>query len=274
MYLSVNSIYHIGVDYLVRLFWNNTANNWTYQVVEISPFHEKVLSSISNPKGLYKNGSTYINLDFVGNKKTTNSYECGLLDVTNLVAAPPPEFTISFDPSSLELRPNSWLENGEKNIQIKIQSKTNLDSSALFILPSNRTNGIQTNLTSTTLSLLPEETSSTTLKVRAMDINQQQSYPISYSIPLLTNITFPQNFTADIGQKYTFDSNKIATITKNSTLNVTVLPPLGIFDYLQMTANWLSPINSIWTFITAAGVIIVPFVIRRYSKKKSEDRQT
>ena len=302
MYLSVNSIYHIGVDYLVRLFWNNTADNWTYQVVEISPFHEKILSSINSPKGIYKNGSNYINLDFnlgladhpkqyqlffvsgatyfvnstqlTGNKKITNSYECGLLDVTNLVAAPPPEFTVSFDPSSLQLRPNSWLENGDKSVLVKIQSKTNLDSKALFILPSNRTSGIQTNFTSNTLSLLPEDTSSTTLKIRALDVYPLQSYPISYSIPVLSNITFPQNFTADIGQKYTFDSNKIATITKNSTLNITVLPPLSIFDYLQLTANWLSPINSIWTFITAAGVIIVPFIIRRYSKKKSEGLQT
>jgi hypothetical protein len=40
-----------------------------------------------------------------------------------------------------------------------------------------------------------------------------------------------------------------------------------------MTASWLSPINSIWTFITAAGVIIMPFIIRRYSKKKSEGHQ-
>jgi hypothetical protein len=199
MYLSINSIYHIGVDYLERIFWNTTANNWTYQVVEIPQFHEKILSSISNPKGLYKNGSNHINLDFdlgladhpsqyqlffvsgatyfvnstqpTENKKTTNSYECGLLDVTNLVAAPPPVFTISFDPSSLEIRPNSWFENGEKSIQIKIQSKTDLDSSALFILPSNRTSGIQTNLTSTTLSLLPEDMSSTTLSVPATIIS-------------------------------------------------------------------------------------------------------
>ena len=73
---------------------------------------------------------------------------------------------------------------------------------------------------------------------------------------------------------YTFDNNKIETISKNLTLNVTVLPPLGIFDSLQMTVNWISPINSIWTFITAAGEVIVSFIIKRYSKKKSEDRQT
>jgi hypothetical protein len=143
-----------------------------------------------------------------------------------------------------------------------------------YLYCSNKTSGIQTSLNSRELSLLPEDTSSTTLKVKAPAVQPRQSYPVSYSIPIVTNITFPQNFTADIGQKYTFDSNKIATITKNSTLSVTVLPPLAIFDYLQMTANWLSPINSIWTFITAAGVIIVPFIIRRYSKKKSENHQT
>ena len=41
MYLSINSIYHIGVDYLVRPFWNNTSNSWTYRIIEKSPLHEK-----------------------------------------------------------------------------------------------------------------------------------------------------------------------------------------------------------------------------------------
>jgi hypothetical protein len=49
---------------------------------------------------------------------------------------------------------------------------------------------------------------------------------------------------------------------------------MGILDYLQMTAYWLSPINSIGTFIPATGVVMVPFIIRRYSKKKSENHQT
>jgi hypothetical protein len=146
-----------------------------------------------------------------GGKKPSTSLECGLLDVTNLVAAPPPEFSISFSPSALELRPSSWLDNDDKSIQLKIQSRTNLDSNALFVLPSNKTSGIRTSLNSRELSLLSEDTSSTTLKVKVPLVQPRQSYPVSYSIPIVTNITFPQNFTADIGQKYTLDSNKIAT---------------------------------------------------------------
>ena len=49
-----------------------------------------------------------------GGKKSVISTGCGLLDVTNLVAAPPPEFSISFSPSALELRPSSLLDNDEK----------------------------------------------------------------------------------------------------------------------------------------------------------------
>jgi len=49
---------------------------------------------------------------------------------------------------------------------------------------------------------------------------------------------------------------------------------MGILDYLEMTANWLSPINSIGTFIPATGVVMVPFITRRYSKKKPENHQT
>jgi hypothetical protein len=49
---------------------------------------------------------------------------------------------------------------------------------------------------------------------------------------------------------------------------------MGILDYLEMTAIWLSPINSIGPFIPAKGVVMVLFIIRRYSKKKPENHQT
>jgi len=51
MYLSVD-IPYIGV--LVRLFWYNTATNWTYQIVEISPFHEKILLQLIARKAFIK----------------------------------------------------------------------------------------------------------------------------------------------------------------------------------------------------------------------------
>ena len=71
-------------------------------------------------------------------KKPSTSLECGLLDMTNLVAAPPLKFSISFSPSALELRPRFWLDNDDKSIQLKIQSRTNLDSNALLYCPVTR----------------------------------------------------------------------------------------------------------------------------------------
>jgi len=143
-------------------------------------------------------------------KKPSTSLECGLLDMTNLVAAPPLKLSISFSPSALELRPSFWLDNDDMSIQLKIQSRTNLDSNALFVLPSNKTSGIQTSLNSCELSLLLEDTSSTTLKVKALGVQPRQSYPVSCSVPIVKNIAFPQYFTVHISQKYTFDSKKIA----------------------------------------------------------------
>jgi hypothetical protein len=84
----------------------------------------------------------FMNLAEPTGKKPSTSLECGLLDVTNLVAAPPPEFSISFLPSALEIRPSFWLDNYDKSIQSKIQSRTNLDSNAIFVLTSNKTSDI------------------------------------------------------------------------------------------------------------------------------------
>jgi hypothetical protein len=48
------------------------------------------------------------------------------------------------------------------------------------------------------------------------------------------------------------------------------LQPLTLQDRLDAFTDWLSPINSIWTFITAIGAVLIPFIIRLYSNKSKE----
>lgn len=42
---------------------------------------------------------------------------------------------------------------------------------------------------------------------------------------------------------------------------------MEFFDYAQIIANWLSPVNSIWTSITAIGGVVIGVILGKYSKK-------
>ena len=193
---------------------------------------ERLAGYPSQYKLFFVTGATYF-LNPQGDAKiikSGNSNICGLLDVTNLVSAPPPEFNIFFSPSSLELRSAPWLNKTEKDVQLKIQSRTNLDSTAKFSLAHNK-NGINAYFIPTELSLPPNDTSSTTLRV----IADNQVKPSDLAV--ITSITFPRNFTADIDQKYAFDSNNITSITKNSTLG------------LSMLRHWMPLITCRWLLI-------------------------
>jgi hypothetical protein len=52
---------------------------------------------------------------------------CTLVDTTNWVIIPPPEFKISANPSSIVLRPGE-----EKNVQLQIQGNADLQSDAIW----------------------------------------------------------------------------------------------------------------------------------------------
>jgi hypothetical protein len=59
-------------------------------------------------------------------------------------------------------------------------------------------------------------------------------------------------------------------VNVTSYFTITVLPPKNAYGYIQDLANWISPINSVWTFIAALGAVLVPFIIRQYSRKQNK----
>ena len=83
-----------------------------------------------------------------------------------------------------------------------------------------------------------------------------------YPLPLHAHILFPSLQRLN-SSEFGFDITSYFTIT--------VLPPKNANDYIQDLANWVSPINSIWTFIAAVGAVLVPFIVRQYSKKQNKN---
>jgi hypothetical protein len=96
----------------------------------------------------------------------------------------------------------------------------------------------------------------------------------SYLIPLKATIAFPQNTTLSysVGKDITFTNSRGANVNETLYLTTTILPHFSPKEYLDGIVTWLSPINSVWTFFAAIGVVIVPLVMKMYGKqKKSHD---
>lgn len=279
MYIDVNSIYDANTDYNINYYWETDYNRtWTIETLETSKVGDKTLYSKQNPTDIAKKGQNYIN--FIFDLKTANypknyriffsaipffnnenGKNCVLMDITNYLSAPPPEFNISATPNNVELRPGE-----EKTVQLTIQSKTNLDAKAL--LWTNSTNSIIANLTSKEISILPYNIATSTLKVKAL----KNATVNSHVLPLSATISFPEIFEVVILSELPLNLNSNATpvIIKNFTQSISILPPFTFGQHMNNIADWVSPINSIWTFITAIGAILIPFIIRIYSKKQQK----
>ena len=182
------------------------------------------------------------------------------LDISNnLMTVPPPEFTINAIPTTVELRPGE-----KKTIQIHIQSETNLNSRASIGLSKGISNdNIIAKLAQDKVDVLPLSTAVSSIMVEAPN----GVTPQSYTLPLSINITFPIPFDLTMGKKSLINTTSSQLISKNGNITITVLPPPDLNEQIQNLASWISPINSIWTFVAAIGAVMVLLILRKLTKK-------
>jgi hypothetical protein len=274
MYIDVNSVYESGVDYIMNVHKNNTSEIWTQETVESSPPNAKFSNPILNS---FEIGDQYVTLSFdlgainfpeniklffaTGSHLDLDGITCKLIDTTNFVVIPPPQFPISSSPNPLELRPGE-----EKSVQLQINSEANVNANA-SIYTREMESGLISNLTSNEISILPFGNGTTTLRITALNDAAEQSY----RLPLIVNISTSPTFEPKIGGTVQLDGAKSAIISKNYDLSVTVIPKLEPQEILGNFVNsWITPLSGLWTFLAGVGVVIAPLIIRMYSHKQKE----
>jgi hypothetical protein len=290
MAIDIDSVLDAGTDYRViysRVPHDTWTGYWTKQVREISAYDKiRVVEENKNYTDFYnrQDGSSYILFSFDLSK--VNSPErykaafyvtdyfakghqfCTLIDTTNWVIIPPPEFTISASPSSVVLRPGE-----EQNIQLQVEGNTDLQSEAVLTADDNNddlSNDIEVNFFPSNKTSIPSSGSGTySLTIRA----NETAEPRSYTFPIIGNISFPTAITNRGGE--TFNNNKSVSIIESSNLTLTVLPPYTTPEILSnFTEAWITPISGIWTFIAGVGTVVAPLLLylyRRRKKKKEEE---
>jgi hypothetical protein len=286
--IDINSAYDTnqGPDYKVIINWDRLNHRWTRSVQEWSttPGEDKIfgsgefmsLAQENNYTGFFEKGKNYVDLFLNLNEVSSpDQYSmsfyaldyfktkvgfCTVVDITDLVHIPPPEFIISSSPSSATLRSGE-----EETIELQLKSTGRLDSHVLF--SSNQINdNIETNF-------IPNQTFVPTsgMANSRLQIKVLENAPTGiYTIPIIANISFPTVLTNRFSSEISNNPTSI-NIFKHSNFTLTILPPLTIEEHFaNFYESWLAPIVGIWPILASISAVIAPLIIRIYSKRKNK----
>jgi hypothetical protein len=277
-------------DYTLYLMRHATSRVWEISLIEHSPSDYTRIAYNSTIKSaayrsIFGNGSTgYVNLSFdLARLNYPNQYDlffyaqdnfiengrlCRLVDITQRIFVPPPEFVISTNPSSLILRPGE-----AKNIVLQLKSNTRMSSLINFSAP--QTNGLQFNFSPNETFYSISGNATSLLHVKALD-NDTAGVHL---LPLFANESFPK-ILEDIAPA-PFKASDRAVFRGHSGFlqTVTVLPIIishpPTFSEListawdQFTGFFKGSSEDIGKIILGAfASAIVAWVIKRFSKKR------
>jgi hypothetical protein len=287
MLIDVHSAFDQGPDYGITYGWFTPDFGWAKYEAEMST--NGYYRGIYSKSDIFKNQSVaawenlnhYLSMDFDLQKANfpkeysvyiykqnafviDGSTSCYVIDITGWIPVPPPAFFISASPNTLELRPNE-----EKNVKITIHNNSTFKANST-VYPTKDPE-LNMTLNPQVISLPPGGDSNLNLKTKNKSNNTNEI--LSHTISLTLNTSFPQN-TAIIGQNITLANTEGVNTTQVYYYGVTTLPNLGLKDYLDHLAEWVSPLNSIWTFLVAIGVVLIPFLVRIYNKRRQTDSMT
>ena len=185
---------------------------------------------------------------------------CRLIDITDWSIIPPPQFTMSTTSnSSIVLR-----QGEEKDVGLVIKGNTHLPSEA-SLNEYTKTNDKDLNVSfiPNKVSISPFSSGISTLHIKALD----NAKPISYLLPIVAKISFPNIITNRGGEK--FSNSKRESLGQTSNLTLTVLPQYTLNERFSNFVNSvITPITGLWTFLAGVGAVVAPWAITMYRKKQ------
>jgi hypothetical protein len=284
MAINVEPIYETGSAYHLGIIWDTSGRNWTRQLIETA----RTQASHSKLIQVTKNITDFLNQDYISfsldlhELNYPSKYElffitragfvkdrhlCALIDTSNWALVPPPQFNITTSPNSVELRPG---EDG-KNIEVQIKSDSIEPFTASFLL-TNQTKGINASFDPNKINIPRSGEATTHLNVKALE-EAASPHPKQYTLPIEAMMSFLSRSTNEATGE-TINNTIPTNITYNSHLTVVVQPKLDPFLKLfNSIADYVSPLNSIWTFLAAVGVVIIPFILRMFNRNQNKNNK-
>jgi hypothetical protein len=255
----------IGRDFQNKS-WTKTIEEWS-----LDGKLNRTLDKETNFKGFFENGNGYIllnlNLDSLNLPNQfyayfsayvnflNNGQDCRLTDNTDYISVPPPIYTLSTFPSSLnDMRPGD-----EKDIQLRVKSFTTLPFQLLLSTEEKKKNGLEITFRPNKTSGVPGELTISNLHVKVLPNATAQPY----TFPIHANI-----FLTPVFNPGTSASASISTI---SNFTVSVIPPFTFQEHLaNFVKDWFNPLTGIVTTISAIASGILGWRFGLKQKKKPE----
>jgi len=280
-FIVPSSIYNNTQTYEVTLEWNVTHPNiWTRKYHEWSPIagFDKVLlqENVSNNYlGSFETGKNYVDLSMdlgasgYPTQYSVVSYEkevfirkdgfpCSLIDITDAVHIPPPEYVLSALPNSFVLRPG-----GENKIELQLKSNSSMPAEVFF--SSEPIDGLNS-------TIVPEEAfvsslglATSTLYIKALDNATYLPHTLRVNAKTTIPIKVMNQVTQTIGP-----SLDVRSITKNTDVIITIQPPLTIPEQINsFLTYWVNPFTGAYSVIATIGTGILGW---RIGKRKSRSK--
>jgi hypothetical protein len=265
---------HGGIDYSVNLAWNTTDKKWEKSIEELSESAKsRIINQINDYKGITEN-TDYINLsldlstinnpsqyrvtfviaDYINQKN--DARKARILDLTNTVNIPPPQFSMSTNPNTIELRPGE-----EKNIEVQIKSL----NPNILVLPqvnffSYKKDNILLNFFPNKTNMLSDNIATSNLHVKSLD----NSTIGVFTLPVLTRISFPPEYFG----------NPSANIIENSNVTISIIKPLSLQEQLKTwLMDWFNPLTGTWTTVTTITTGILGWRIWKRQDKSNKPNE-
>lgn len=213
------------------------------------------LDKLSNPKN-------FKILFYITDLYVNNGKMCRVVDSTNWVLVPPPDFNILMSENPVVVSPD-----GEKDITVTLVGDTALQTEAeLYINKTDPSISLSFPITNMT-SVSSLTNGSLTLHLNVSNSEFKSSKSIVF--PLVANISFPPTITKGSD---TFHNNKTTYLLENLDFTVNIERPLLPFERIGVFASNLKPIGDFWQLLAPIGAAVLSLIyLIRIKRKKNND---
>jgi hypothetical protein len=278
--IDINSIFNQGTDYRIELVnekINSTSSKWVEVIYEISangrtkelpkkifdefPYLNKNFVDFSIDLDKISNPKDYKILFYITDFYVKNGKLCRMVDSTNWILSPPPNFNLLISDNPIHLSPGDESDTFvtiEGNTEIQAEAELYVDkkdpSITLSFPISNKT--IISSLTN----------GSTMLHLDVSDSYFNESKRLIF--PIIANISFAPTITKKGDD--TFNNTQTTFLPKKADLTVNIERSLLPLEQFEKYVNNIKSIGDAWQILTpiGAGILSLIYLIRKKKKDK------
>jgi hypothetical protein len=276
------SVYHtkeVFEGYVQDIIWNNTHQTWNEFLSDTSsslpPAVQQRIIYEKPIEGFFRESQPWVNIPLaLRNINSPSQYRasffdnfqfvkdghfCSLGDQTNIISAPPPKFSFTYNPPS----PISIGPNEEKVVEIKIQSSTDSRSHAFLSVENEGTDIQDAYFTSNQIEIPPSGWAIAQLVIKGDSSNLfQPTHPKTLRIS--ATMISGDLFVTSGGNISAGNNGTPNPIQETSSLTVNVL---SLTDYVLSGFSALNSSGAV-TIITSIGTAIAGLLVGVFGKER------